>query len=302
MNNGEWNKLVSVAGRILLAFLFVFSQSAWARQEQKAQDNQKPAQKAAAQTVGEKPSSAAATAKAQTPNVGSEESEKASPQEKLSGDGKHEGIKVHGHWTIEVRNSDGSLARHVEFENSLDPGFSIPNPRAGQNPFVLPGGAAYLSAVSSGQWLGPVPPSFWTILLVGPSGLSNLTNTTNAPCTEFFLNTIGACILTQSTTCVTIPGYNCALSVTPLGTANAPYYTGLQLSGSVQATENGQISTVATLIQNITCPASVGFCQVGGTPVGGGNASFTSSSNFPGAPIAVVAGQTIAVTVNISFS
>jgi hypothetical protein len=33
--------------------------------------------------------------------------------------GQHEGIKVHGHWTIDVRNPDGSLARHVEFENGL---------------------------------------------------------------------------------------------------------------------------------------------------------------------------------------
>ena len=30
-------------------------------------------------------------------------------EEKSSGDGKHEGIKVHGHWTIEVRNPNGTL-------------------------------------------------------------------------------------------------------------------------------------------------------------------------------------------------
>lgn len=30
-----------------------------------------------------------------------------------------EGIKVHGHWTIDVRNADGSLAAHYEFENAL---------------------------------------------------------------------------------------------------------------------------------------------------------------------------------------
>jgi hypothetical protein len=28
-------------------------------------------------------------------------------------------IKVHGHWTIDVRNPDGSLASHNEFENAL---------------------------------------------------------------------------------------------------------------------------------------------------------------------------------------
>lgn len=30
-----------------------------------------------------------------------------------------EGIKVHGHWTIDVRNPDGTLASHHDFENSL---------------------------------------------------------------------------------------------------------------------------------------------------------------------------------------
>lgn len=33
--------------------------------------------------------------------------------------GTHESIKVHGHWMIEVRNPDGKLVSHTEFENSL---------------------------------------------------------------------------------------------------------------------------------------------------------------------------------------
>src|ERR1035438_8313432 len=33
--------------------------------------------------------------------------------------GKSEGIKVHGHWVIEIRNPDGSLASRHEFENAL---------------------------------------------------------------------------------------------------------------------------------------------------------------------------------------
>jgi len=32
-----------------------------------------------------------------------------------------EGIQVHGHWTIDVKNPDGSLASHNEFENALEP-------------------------------------------------------------------------------------------------------------------------------------------------------------------------------------
>ena len=33
--------------------------------------------------------------------------------------GPREGVKVHGHWTIDVRNPDGTLASHRDFENSL---------------------------------------------------------------------------------------------------------------------------------------------------------------------------------------
>jgi hypothetical protein len=37
------------------------------------------------------------------------------------GGGQQEGIKVHGHWTIEVLNPDGSLVKHYEFDNALEP-------------------------------------------------------------------------------------------------------------------------------------------------------------------------------------
>jgi hypothetical protein len=36
--------------------------------------------------------------------------------------GKSEGIKVHGHWVIEIRNPDGSLASRRELENALTTG------------------------------------------------------------------------------------------------------------------------------------------------------------------------------------
>ena len=39
-----------------------------------------------------------------------------------SGGGPKEGIQVHGHWTIDVKNPDGTLAEHREFENALAQG------------------------------------------------------------------------------------------------------------------------------------------------------------------------------------
>jgi|SRR5688572_9286089 len=56
-----------------------------------------------------------------------------------------DGIKVHGHWTIEVRNPDGSLVSHHEFENAL-----------------MPAGARNLA-----RFLGRVnSPGLWSVLLL----------------------------------------------------------------------------------------------------------------------------------------
>jgi len=45
----------------------------------------------------------------------------SSPPAEAPAEAPHEGIKVHGHWTIEVRDPDQTLMTHREFENSLVP-------------------------------------------------------------------------------------------------------------------------------------------------------------------------------------
>jgi hypothetical protein len=56
-----------------------------------------------------------------TPKVVAPPSEKPSPAKAAQShaNGKTEGIEVHGHWMIEVRNPDGTVVTHREFENSL---------------------------------------------------------------------------------------------------------------------------------------------------------------------------------------
>ena len=61
----------------------------------------------------EQPAATPAAAAAQQPTA-------AKAEEQPTG-GMGEGIKVHGHWTIDVRNPNGSLASHTEFENKLEP-------------------------------------------------------------------------------------------------------------------------------------------------------------------------------------
>jgi hypothetical protein len=70
--------------------------------------------------------------------------------------GPQEGIKIHGHWVIEVRNPDGTLATRREFENSLE--------TQGQQNLA----ALLARAASGGHWLisfdgftsGPCPDAF----------------------------------------------------------------------------------------------------------------------------------------------
>jgi len=301
MSKIEWKKLVGVAGRVLLAFVFVFSQTAWAVQNQGPKDNAGAPQKATAQQGGERQSTVATNAEAQSEEASGETSESAGAKKRPSGNGSHEGITVHGHWTIEVRNPDGTLVRHVEFENSLDPGFTYPNPTAGQPPLPAPGGAAFLSGIMSGKWSAP---GTWEIWLVGPSGITSaFTNTTNAPCATSTGGLLfGACIIAPASFCAgnpsfsSVSGLSCNLSVAPLGTS--PAFTGMQFTGSVGANQNGQVGTVLTLATLSCVVTSTPPCL----PTGVNAASFTSSTNFPGAPISVIAGQTIAVTVSISFS
>ena len=50
----------------------------------------------------------------------------ASAQHESGGKAGGDGIKVHGHWTIDVRNPDGTLASHNEFENALRGDFGAP--------------------------------------------------------------------------------------------------------------------------------------------------------------------------------
>ena len=66
----------------------------------------------------------AGLAQEQTPQAPVEKrtSEKnAQPQSNASVEthGAHDGVKVHGHWTIVIRNADGSISSRHEFENGL---------------------------------------------------------------------------------------------------------------------------------------------------------------------------------------
>jgi len=125
MSKIESKKWIGVAGRLLLGYALILSQCAWAAQNPKTTDKANSAQQASSRT-GEKESSATKAAESQNQVVKGEASESTVAEGEAFGDASHQGIKVHGHWTIEVRNPDGTLVTHREFENSLQqPGSAL---------------------------------------------------------------------------------------------------------------------------------------------------------------------------------
>jgi hypothetical protein len=248
MSKQNWKQVVSAAARILLACALVSVQGASA-QDSTAQGRPKPV---ATQTSEKQaPPAAKANARVEEPQ---KETAQAIAAEKQSGNGSHEGIKVHGHWTIEVRNPDGTVVTHREFENALVPGTVL---------------ASILSRQSS---VGP-----WLITLSG--GVCNV----NGPVDCYV----------QEAAAQLFAGPN-AFNTLSIGTSgsNGGNFT---LSGTAVAGLSGSIGMVRTSIMACTPPQlpNGSPCQTGSL--------FALTQTSP-SPIQVSAGQTVAVTVTISFS
>ena len=199
-------------------------------------------------------------------------------------------IHIHGHWKIDVRNPDGSLDRHVEFDNSLFTG--------GQGDMVL---ASLLT--------GQAVISDWIIGLSSPAPLCDLNH--------------AGCILVQSSsfplgasTCSTVGAY-CVPNLTTLFSQDPTTgFLDLTLSGFITVAENTQISFVQTGIgfckgtlpttkaaQATYIPTAPAACQassITAQPTG----STIAASAFSGTPktLNVTTGQLVQVFVVISFT
>lgn len=183
--------------------------------------------------------------------------------------GSGEGIQVHGHWTIEVKDPDGKVATHREFENSL-----------------TSGGASILADLLLGYAVNG-----------GFSVSLNETPTGGGP-------VVGLAINSPVGVCNPVAG-PCALTL-----ASGPIPGGLSLSGQVTSSPTnpvpgGSITAVFTealLCANTASPATPSTVTTV-SPAGCTNPNtfgiLTSTSPSPAVP--VLAGQTVAVTVLITF-
>jgi hypothetical protein len=197
-----------------------------------------------------------------------------------------EGIKVHGHWKIVIKNPDGTVVSSTEFENSL----------------ITPGGG---DAVLAQLLTSYAVPSFWRIFVSG-----TLCGTASAP---------SACQIAPSTDTLGCSLPNCfnnlVTNYIPVGLNNNVPTTAasFQLSGNFTALTTGPlvlVQTGNTLCTNGAPPitSSPSECAVaaGGGGIGGGTGvggvEFYYFTGTTTAATVTSAGQIVQITVTISFS
>ena len=185
------------------------------------------------------------------------------------GGGPTEGITVHGHWTIEVREPDGKLVSRSEFENAFL------NPRA-------------MARIMARQ----ISVGSWEVILYPASGGTKACPPTGV--TVF----LGGCRVVEGNSALTDSNVfkTLTLSVPTSGTnANK-----LVLSGTATAQQDGSVGFVETRFYECT-PSTAPS-----TPCVSGATGATLLNIFTqttlASPVNVVNGQQILATVVISFS
>lgn len=203
----------------------------------------------------------------------------ASHQGARADDGQHQSFQLHGHWVVDVKNPDGTIAQHRDFENSIQGG-----------------GAAFLFGLMAGY---AVPANYEIFLQ----------STGTAPCTP--PGTLQGCVIVNSLTTSpgsnSCPNYACFLGLTTTFNLNYSVLASnsMVLAGSFTATRAGTIDNVSTYVG--TCPT--GFIGSGVTTQnpstcqtqnGGIGVNALSAASITSVP--VVQSQIVQVTVTISFS
>jgi hypothetical protein len=235
-----------------------------------------------APTMGGGPISAAAHNPAASASIAA-----AKPESSQGSAGAiNQGVKLHGHWIIDVKNPDGTLAQHRDFENAIEPS-----------------GQGFLIGLMSGY----LTPGDYMIIMGPTSG--------NGACTA----SGQYCGIARSLSTYPALGYcgtyYCAAGLTytyNLGSDelnSGPF--SMVLAGSITANQTGTIGQVYSVIS--TCANIAGSTTVNPSTIETSSPAscVTQTSPTPWfgplslasiTPIAVNSGQIIQVTVTITFS
>lgn len=207
--------------------------------------------------------------------------------------GTQEGIKVHGHWTIEVRNPDGKLVSHTEFENSLVQPDGPQNLAALLLGTEVPGGYFVYLTNGTNSFAGPCP-------TINTSDTAcNLIGSLMSPTPATFGDQASGCGGTGFKNAITAAGPCFPLSISLV--AN----TGLAVSGTAVAATSSQITDVylspivCGRIGTTTIVSTAPSACAQGQP-GEGPEAYLTHATLPTA-VQVTADQSIAVNVQVSF-
>jgi hypothetical protein len=276
----------------------------------------------AAPVLGQAPAASPAQAKAPAPMA------HAAPQNAGGGRAISQGIQVHGYWKIDVRNPDGSLARHVEFENKLATSNVKYGPTVLVNllrgttvslgPAIQIGATSTQAEIPTGN--PPPPVSFNLLSGHGPCGGNDCLIAPSD--SAFYSNCLW--IAANQGSLSNNPGYNSSTCVGGLSVSASgydpsqdpptilPVQNSLTLSGYFVASTSSQLEQVGTIMN--VCRFDVyqsGACAAPSTPGSSAVADslpyYLTSYAIP-APsgsstsgISVTAGQSVNVQVTLSF-
>jgi hypothetical protein len=242
----------------------------------------------AAVRVGSAQSTPAQTAPAPPPAAAAAQNSAAKPPAPKS---PSEGIRVHGHWAIDVKNPDGTVVTHRAFENKLQSGGMnlLSVLLAGQ---YTAGGWELVLCKTGGAQTCALPAAATFVLVIGQSGTgiasncqNQLVGTNTYECFPDLSPTLG-----QSTFQLSATVTNTLEATIPVDTVES------DLAGCFTQGGNGTPSQTTTMSPS-TCLTDANFPsgQLSGT---------ANILQFTGAGLSTVQvgpGQSIAVNVTFSF-
>ncbi len=200
--------------------------------------------------------------------------------------GEREGIQVHGHWLIEVKDPDGKVVTHREFENSL-----------------LSGGQIVLGNLLAGSGTS----GGWTIQLCHSSGKNNCRTSVNPISTVAYMAQIGTAV--AGSYCTAAHLCYPTLQVLPPPSTGTPIIT---LTGSVSSFPFGtaaspfEIDTLDTstnlCISALPSTNSPSLCSSNASGLVGSSLNYLFTGKSLSPPVSVGPGQSVSATVTFSFS
>lgn len=236
--------------------------------------------------------------------------------------GQSEGIRIHGHWTIEVKNPDGKVVTHREFENAVTGGTN--------------GGMAILAGLLSRV----VTPGSWMVVLADSAAQQDVIGIAEAgslaylacptipcpsgstTCAEFNGTVTGPFLNTKIASCannLSLTGPQLVLlGGSPVGdnenlTGATLTFTGAAVVPQGYASQIGYVVTYFFVcappsVSPATCiiPNSAGYPQLNAVGTGSSQWPTLTARTLDGQgtdpqPVPVVAGQTVTVGLTISF-